>query len=102
MPSADYDKHKMKPVLGVFALTFARLAHAQDVLTVLGEQDGISQFTDILSQYTDLVDYLNTGVHVSLYEPTSVDREADPSRDIASTDRLCHCASQIVHAGCLC
>ncbi|KAK5084133.1 hypothetical protein LTR70_007886 [Exophiala xenobiotica] len=69
----------MKPVLGVFALTLARLAHAQDVLTVLGEQDGISQFTDILSQYTDLVDYLNTGVHTLLVPTDSAIAQAKSS-----------------------
>jgi len=57
----------MKLILGVFALAFAQLAHAQDILAVLGQQDGVSQFTEILSQHTDLVDYLNTGVHVSLH-----------------------------------
>ncbi|KAK5955269.1 hypothetical protein OHC33_003951 [Knufia fluminis] len=56
----------MKFIFGVLALAFARVALAQDILTVLREQDGVSQFTDLLSQYLDLVDYLNTGVHTLL------------------------------------
>lgn len=64
MPSPGHDKQEMKLVAGVLALAF--VADAQNILTVLEQQDGVSQFTDILAQYSDLVDYLNTGVHVSL------------------------------------
>jgi len=54
----------------VLALALVWSAKAQDILTVLDQQDGVSQFTDILSQYSDLVDYLNTGVHVIFTRPS--------------------------------
>ena len=59
----DHDKHSMKVILSGLAVLLTHFASAQNILTVLGQQDGVSLFTDMLSQYSDLVDYLNTGVH---------------------------------------
>ena len=53
----------MMPISSVIILLAAYSINAQDILTVLGQQGGVTQFTDILSTYSDLVDFLNTGVH---------------------------------------
>lgn len=39
------------------------LVNAQDILTTLGQQNGISQFTSFLQQNKDIVDLLNEGIH---------------------------------------
>lgn len=44
------------------------LAIAQDILTVLNQQDDVSQFTDILTQNQDVVDQLNGGSHTCWLE----------------------------------
>lgn len=53
-------------------LTFVLVAFAQcqDVDVVLGQQDGVTQFTDLLTQWPDLVAYLNTGVHTRKFMPS--------------------------------
>jgi hypothetical protein len=48
-------------LLASFSLAVGCLAADQDILTILAQQTGISDFVTLLSQNTDLVDILNQG-----------------------------------------
>ena len=57
--------------MSLWPLLFIALSYvvfAQDIATVLSQQVGISQFTDIVLQNPDIVDLLNSGAHTGPWQ----------------------------------
>jgi hypothetical protein len=56
----------------LWPLFVAILGHCadQDILTILGQQSGISTFIDHLQKYPDLIDTLNGGSHTGMLHST--------------------------------
>lgn len=69
----------MLSLLFTVFLLLTSFATAQTIEVVLGQQDGVSQFTDLLTLSPDLVDYLNTGVHTLLVPTDAAINEAKSS-----------------------
>lgn len=76
----------MKAITRVAFALLVACASSQDILTVLGQQDGIEQFRDMLAQYPDLVDYLNSGVHTLVVPTDSAVAQAKSSMPASFAD----------------